>query len=147
MKKITLIFGIIFLITWSCEEDNGFTSEGPISGYLKGKWKLIKIVSPKTTKVDTQIGYSEVIEIGNNGKADFENVYKDDQLSDNYIWSRSRNADMSSKNMTVLMRYSGNKERFYKIVFSSIPALEASAYLEKVGNTQDTVKYYYSLIR
>ncbi len=147
MKKIILIFGIIFLITWSCEEDNGFTSGGPISGYLMGKWKLTKIVSPKNMKADTQIGYSEVIEIGNDRIYDFENVFKDSILVQTYTRDRGRNADMSTKNMTILMRYSGNKERFYKINFLSIPTLEASAYLEKVGSTQDTVKYYYSLIK
>lgn len=150
MKKIILIFGLFFLISWSCEKDNGFTSSGPISGYLMGKWKLTKIVSPKMMKIDNQIGYIETLEIGNDNYYDFEKTYKDGILSQTYIRSKSRNADMSAKNMTVLMRYSGNEERFYKIINYNVAGklfleLEASAYLTQVGSLQDTVKYYYSL--
>ena len=37
-----------------------------------GKWKLTKIVSPKSVKIDNQIGYIETIEIGNDNINDFE---------------------------------------------------------------------------
>lgn len=148
MKKIIIIFGLLLLISWSCEEDNGFTSSGPVSMYLMGKWKLNKIVSPKSVKIDSQIGYTETLEIGNDNFNDFENVFKDGQLIKTYNRSRSRSPEMSSKNMTVLMRYSGNEERFYKIIDGNVAgkvSLEASAYLKQVGSLQDTVKYYYSL--
>lgn len=147
MRKAILIFGLFLLTFWSCE-DNGFTSSGPISGYLSGKWKLTKIVSPKSVKIEGQIGYAEILEIGNDNYYDFEKVYIDGKLLQNYTWDRSRNADMSVKNMTVLMRYSGNTERFYKILNWNVEgkqSLEASAYLKQVGSVQDTVKYYYSM--
>ena len=147
MKKIILIFGLLLPISWSCE-DNGFTSSGPVSMYLMGKWKLTKIVSPKSVKIDNQIGYIETIEIGNDNINDFEKIYKDTTLLQTYIRDRSRNPDMSSKNMTILMRYSNNTERFYKILNWNVEgkqSLEASAYLKQVGSVQDTVKYYYSL--
>ncbi len=147
MKKIILIFGLLLPISWSCE-DNGFTSTGPISIYLMGKWKLTKIVSPKSVKIDNQIGYIETIEIGNDNINDFEKIYKDTTLLQTYIRDRSRNPDMSSKNMTILMRYSNNTERFYKILNWNVEgkqSLEASAYLKQVGSVQDTIKYYYSL--
>ena len=152
MKKTIIIFGLILisLATWSCEGDNGFTSSGPISGYLMGKWKLTKIVSPKSVKTDNQIGYVETLEIGNDNYYDREKVYIDGKLMQTSTWDRSRDADMSAKNMTVLMRYSDNTERFYKILNSNDAgkiSLEASAYLKQVGSTQDTVKYYYSLIK
>ena len=147
MKKIILIFGLLLPISWSCE-DNGFTSSGPVSMYLMGKWKLTKIVSPKSVKIDNQIGYIETIEIGNDNINDFEKIYKDTILVQTYIRDRSRNQDMSAKSMTILMRYSNNTERFYKILNWNVEgkqSLEASAYLKQVGSVQDTVKYYYSL--
>lgn len=147
MKKIILIFGLLLPISWSCE-DNGFTSSGPVSMYLMGKWKLTKIVSPKSVKIDNQIGYIETIEIGNDNINDFEKVYKDTVLVQTYTRDRSRNPDMSAKSMTILMRYSNNTERFYKILNWNVEgkqSLEASAYLKQVGSVQDTVKYYYSL--
>jgi hypothetical protein len=73
-KKLNLGLRYLFVhdpISWGCE-DNGFTSSGPISGYLMGKWKLTKIVSPKSVKIDNQIGYIETIEIGNDNINDFE---------------------------------------------------------------------------
>ena len=147
MKKIILIFGLLLPISWSCE-DNGFTSSGPVSMYLMGKWKLTKIVSPKSVKIDNQIGYIETIEIGNDNINDFEKVYKDTVLVQTYTRDRSRNPDMSAKNMIILMRYSNNTERFYKILNWNVEgkqSLEASAYLKQVGSVQDTIKYYYSL--
>ena len=149
MKKIILIFGLLLPISWSCE-DNGFTSSGPISGYLSGKWLLTKIVTPKTVKIDNQIGYVEILEIGNDNYYDREKVYIDGKLMQTSTWDRSRNADMSAKNMTVLMRYSDNTERFYKILNWNVEgkqSLEASAYLKQVGSVQDTVKYYYSIAK
>jgi hypothetical protein len=149
MKKIILIFGLFLPISWSCE-DNGFTSGGPISGELSGKWKLTKIVSSKSIKIDNQIGYTEIIEIGNDNVNDFEKIYKDDKLFKTYYRDRARTADMSAKNMTVLMRYSGNKERFYKILNWNVAgkvSLEASDYLEQVGSVQDTITYYYSFVK
>lgn len=146
MKRIILIFGFLLPISWSCE-DNGFTSSGPISIYLGGKWKLTKIISPKSVRIDTQIGYTEILEIGNDNSNDFEKIYINDKLLQNYVWDRSRNSDMNAKNMTVLMRYSNGTERFYKILDSNDAgkiSLEASAYLKQVGSVQDTVKYYYS---
>ena len=149
MKKIILIFGLLLPISWSCE-DNGFTSSGPVSGYLSGKWLLTKIVTPKTVKIDNQIGYVEILEIGNDNYYDREKVYIDGKLMQTSTWDRSRNADMSAKNMTVLMRYSDNTERFYKILNWNVEgkqSLEASAYLKQVGSVQDTVKYYYSIAK
>jgi hypothetical protein len=147
MKKIILIFGLFLPISWSCE-DNGFIAGGPVSGQLSGKWKLTKIVSPKRVKIDSQIGYTETIEIGNDNVNDFEKIYKDDKLLKTYYWDRSRHSDESAKNITVLMRYSGNKERFYKILNWNVAgkqSLEASDYLDQVGSVQDTVTYYYSI--
>jgi len=150
MKKLILLFLPLFFIVLSCEKDNGFTYAGPIDTCLLGKWKLTKIVSPKSIKIGNEIGYLETLEIGNGNIDDFEKIYKDDQLTDTYIRARSRGTDMSVKNMTVLDRYRGNKERFYKIFNWNNPEkifLEASAYLEQVGSTQDTVKYYYSEVK
>jgi hypothetical protein len=74
--------------------------------------------------------------------------YKDTTLVQTYTRDRSRNPDMSAKSMTILMRYSNNTEKFYKILNWNVEgkqSLEASAYLKQVGSVQDTVKYYYSL--
>jgi hypothetical protein len=148
MKKIILILGICLPILWSCEDD-GFIGGVPISGYLMGKWKLTKIVSPKSVKIDNQIGYNEMLEIGNDKSFDFEKTYVDDKLLKTYTRDRSRSADMSAKNMTILMRYSNDTERFYRIDLSvkEKPSLEATAYLKQVGSVQDTLTYYYSLVR
>jgi len=83
MKKIILIFGLFPFILLSCE-DNGSTSTGPISIYLGGKRNLIKIVSPKSVKIDTQNGYGEILKIGNNNYYDREKVYMDRKLAQTF---------------------------------------------------------------
>ena len=144
-KKIAII--LLFLATMSCEKDNGFTAEGPISIYLIGKWELKKIENTKTSKADSQISYKEVLENGNENGEDYSKIYKNGTLVQTRIRARSRGTEMSAKNMTVLDRYRDNTERFYRIINGNSQniSLEASGYVEQVGSTADTLKYYYVL--
>ena len=145
-KQIAII--LLFLATISCEEtDNGFTSAGPVSMYLIGKWELKKIENIKTSKIINQFGYVEILENGNDNIDDYNKIYRDGILINKYIRARSRGTEMSAKNMTVLDRYRDNKERFYRIINGNSQniSLEASGYVEQVGSTADTLKYYYVL--
>ena len=145
-KQIAII--LLFLATISCEEtDNGFTSAGPVSMYLIGKWELKKIENIKTSKIINQFGYVEILENGNDNIDDYNKIYRDGILINKYIRARSRGTEMSAKNMTVLDRYRDNTERFYRIINGNSQniSLEASGYVEQVGSTADTLKYYYVL--
>jgi hypothetical protein len=138
MKNQSIIFGLLFILL-GCERNDSLTGEGPLSVYLMGKWELTKISTPRTSKVGSQIGYSEILEIGNDNFNDYEKTYRDSQFVQNYFRDRSKTQDMSVKTMTLVMRYAGSKERLYKIIDGNSLniSLEASAYLE----------YYYSLKR
>ena len=144
-KQITII--LLFLATISCEKDNGFTAAGPVGMYLVGKWELKKIENTKTSKIINQFGYVEILENGNDNIDDYNKIYRDGILINKYIRARSRGTEMSAKNMTVLDRYRDNKERFYRIINGNSQniSLEASGYVEQVGSTADTLKYYYVL--
>ena len=144
-KQITII--LLFLATISCEKDNGFTAAGPVGMYLVGKWELKKIENTKTLKIINQFGYVEILENGNDNIDDYNKIYRDGILINKYIRARSRGTEMSAKNMTVLDRYRDNKERFYRIINGNSQniSLEASGYVEQVGSTADTLKYYYVL--
>lgn len=134
----------------SCEkDDNGFTDAGePVSVYLVGKWELRKIENTKTSKIVTQFGYTEILEVGNDNINDFNKIYRNSLLIDTYIRVRS-GTEMSAKNMTVLDRFVGQKERFYRILNGNSQniSLEASGYVNKVGASEDTLKYYYVPIK
>lgn len=134
----------------SCEkDDNGFTDAGePVSVYLVGKWELRKIENTKTSKIVTQFGYTEILEVGNDNINDFNKIYRNSLLIDTYIRVRS-GTEMSAKNMTVLDRFVGQKERFYRILNGNSQniSLEASGYVNKVGASADTLKYYYVPIK
>ena len=142
-KQIAII--LLLLVTIGCEKtDNGFTAAGPISTYLIGKWELKKIENTKTSKINTQFGYAEIMENGNNNIDDYSKIYRDGLLTDTYVRVRS-DIEMSAKNMTVLDRFWGQKERFYRILNGNSQniSLEASGYVNKVGSSADTLKYYY----
>ncbi len=141
---------ILILAIMSCEkDDNGFTDAGePVSVYLVGKWELRKIENTKTSKIVTQFGYTEILEVGNDNINDFNKIYRNSLLIDTYIRVRS-GTEMSAKNMTVLDRFVGQKERFYRILNGNSQniSLEASGYVNKVGASEDTLKYYYVPIK
>ena len=147
-KQIAII--LLFLATMSCEKDNGFTAAGPVGMYLVGKWELKKIENTKTLKVNNQLNYSEILEVGNDNIEDFHKVFLDGKLTNKYIVDRSRSSEASAKNMTILEKFRDNKVRFFKIINkndASGTILEASGYLEEIGTIADTLKYYYSPVK
>ena len=147
-KQIAII--LLFLSTMSCEKDNGFTAAGPVGMYLVGKWELKKIENTKTLKVNNQLNYSEILEVGNDNIEDFHKVFLDGKLTNKYIVDRSRSSEASAKNMTILEKFRDNKVRFFKIINkndASGTILEASGYLEEIGTIADTLKYYYSPVK
>ena len=143
--RLTIFF---FLLLTRCEKPHaGFDAGGPITQYLIGKWKLDKVVAPSQTKTDSQIGYSEILHISNEGNGDFEKVYRNDTLMATMFWSRNPWPEADANNMTVLFTYRGGMKRFYKIYreLDKSPVFEASAILSQIDSAQDSVKYYYSL--
>jgi hypothetical protein len=147
MKNYILLIFLLWIIA-GCEKseiDNGMTSIGPVDVYLVGKWKLEKIENTKASKITTQFGYTEILEVGNNNIDDFNKIYRNGILVNSYFRERSRGVQMSSKNMTVLDKFRDDKVRFYRIVNANTGniSIEASAYLKEVGTASDTLKYYY----
>lgn len=150
MKKLIVII-LLFLLTISCEKnDNGFTDGGePVSVYLIAKWELQRIENIKNPKINIRLDYKEILENGNENGEDFSKVYKNGILMQTHIRARSRGIEMSAKDMTVLDKYRDNTVRFYRIINgnSQNVSIEASGYVEQIGSTADTLKYYYSLAK
>ncbi|MGM9508977.1 hypothetical protein ACS5NO_14675 [Larkinella sp. GY13] len=142
---------LLLLLLWlpsGCKKDNGFDAEGPISQYLFGRWELERVVSPSGTKVGSQIGYSEVVEIGNDGSDNYDKLFRNDSLLFTDTWLRSPAPVARSKNMTITVFYFYNRKRFFKLSGKGENrTMEASAYLPVVDTKPDTVKYFYRLTR
>jgi hypothetical protein len=139
-----MLFIVLILVVSGCERDNGFDAGGPITRHLKGRWKLDRIVTPSQTKIASQIGYTEIIESGNNSVEDYDKVFRDDLLVATHIWTRNPAPITNAKNMTITLNYFDRSKRFITITGADLSTYQASAYLPEIGSKQDTVKYYYS---
>ncbi|GAB3893290.1 hypothetical protein GCM10028803_07260 [Larkinella knui] len=150
MKKffgtIAPLLPLLFLAI-GCKKDNGFDAGGPVTSYLLGKWQLEKIVSPSGTKVGPQIGYSEMVEIGNDGSGDYEKLFRNGSLLFTDSWLRSPAPVASSKNLTITVFYFNHGKRFFKLTGKGdTRTMEASDYIPEAGARPDTVRYFYSLM-
>lgn len=136
---------LVLSIQFGCKrEHEGFDGGGPITRHLIGRWQLEKVITPSGTRTGAQIGYSEVVEIGNDQVDDYEKTFKDESLTTTYTRVRSPAPVANSKDMTMTIFYFGGQERFYKIREDpNKTTLEASAYLTKIGGTQDSIRYHY----
>ncbi len=148
-RSVKYIYLLVLLALGSCKKDDSMTPAGPLSMYLMGRWKLDKIVTPTQVKLADRLGYTEILEVGNDQIEDYEKIFRDEKLIVTYERSRNVYPVASAKNMTVAITYWGGLKRFYKILNTAKPGefrLETSAYLPEIGTPQDSVKYYYSFI-
>jgi hypothetical protein len=145
---ISLIIAVLPLVIGCKREHEGFDAGGPITRYLIGRWQLEKVVAPSGIRTGAQIGYSEIVEIGNDQVDDYEKTFRDGALTANYTWVRLPAPVANSKDKTMTISYSGGQKRFYKIrEDASKTTLEASAYLVQVGGVQDSIRYHYYRIK
>jgi hypothetical protein len=147
---INLSFLMLILFTQlSCKrEHEGFDAGGPITRHLLGRWQLEKVVGPSGTRIGAQIGYSEIVEIGNDQVDDYEKTFKDGSLTVTHTRVRSPAPVANAKDMTMTMFYFGGQKRFYKVRQDpSKTTLEASAYLNEISSVQDSIRYHYYRIK
>ncbi|MCF0052791.1 hypothetical protein LXM25_22160 [Dyadobacter sp. LJ53] len=146
--KFCVVFVSIFFSAGACEPREGWTGGGPITMFLLGTWKLERVVTPKRTALDTQIGYSEVLKIAYKAGYHIEESYRDDTLSNTQFWQINPSPIAKTKDMTLLISYRYGLKRFYKMhrTVSQPTILEASAYLPELGGANDTVKFFYKQV-
>ena len=140
LARLTII-SLVFL--GSCKKSNElFDAGGPVTRYLVGRWTLVKVVTPSKTKSDTQIGYNQIMLIGNDGINDYDKIFKDSILIATHKWGPT--ASGSAATSTVIINYTDGLQRSFKILQNAGETmLQASDYLTKVSSPQDTVIYYY----
>lgn len=143
-----MFFIVLILSTTSCiKEREGFDGGGPISRHLSGTWQLEKVVTPSGAKVGSQIGYTEIIETGNDGRANFDKVFKNDSLIATYGWLRSPFSS-SSSDMTVTVSYDNWTTRHFKIRLGPDRiTIETSGYVSEIGSVEDSVRYHYVRVK
>lgn len=118
-------------------------AEGPITRYVHGNWKLVKIVTASQVKSDTQIGYTETILSGNDQVQDYDRVFRDGKLIASYTWSRTAPI-VNESDMTVIISYNEGVKRFFKIRQEpGQTMLETSDYLPELGTARDSIRYFY----
>ncbi|HLL93471.1 MAG TPA: hypothetical protein VK404_00745 [Spirosoma sp.] len=140
---------LVLLALGSCKKNDSMTPGGPVTMYLIGRWKLDKIVTPTQEKLADRLGYTEILEVGNDQIEDYEKIFRDEKLISTYERSRITHPVASAKNMTATITYRNGLKRFYKITNTAKLGefrLETSAYLPEIGTPQDSIKYYYSFI-
>ncbi|GAB3908916.1 hypothetical protein GCM10028803_45530 [Larkinella knui] len=145
MRNLVCFIVLSFLLPSGCKRENeGFDPGGPITRYLQGRWQLEKIVAPSGTKTGSQIGYTEIIESGNNQVEDYDKIFRNGSLINTYVWSRSAAPILNASDMTVTLTYDNGVKRFFKIKQQpGKTTLETSGYLSQIGAAQDSVKYHY----
>jgi hypothetical protein len=149
MKNLLRLIVIVLPLVIGCKrEHEGFDGGGPITRHLMGRWQLEKVVAPSGTRTGAQIGYSEIVEIGNDQVDDYEKTFKDGSPSATYTRVRSPAPIANAKDMTMTIFYFGGQKRFYKVREDpSKTTLEASAYLTQIGSAQDSIRYHYYRIK
>ncbi|MCE7063718.1 hypothetical protein [Dyadobacter sp. CY326] len=151
MKSIAKTFLVVvslLLLAGRCEESEGWKYGIPITSQLTGTWMLEKVVTPRRTVWDKQIGYSEVLEINYKDGYHVEETFKNDTIVDTQYWGFHPGPVAKTKGMTVLVTYRYGLKRFYKMhqTVSQPTILEASAYLPELGGAADTVKFFYKQV-
>jgi hypothetical protein len=146
--KTNTVWLLLLALCLGCKKtDDGFDASGPITQYLIGRWQLEKVVTPTSTKTGAQIGYTEVLEHGNDNVENYDKVFHNESLVASYTWLRSPTAVAKARDMTVLVYYWGGSQRYFKIRRDPVKTtLEATAYVEAVGSVQDSVRYFYTYI-
>jgi hypothetical protein len=145
MRYFASLVILTLILPFSCKRGNdGFDAGGPIARYLHGRWQLEKVVTPSGTKTGAQIGYSEIIETGNNQVEDYDKIFRNGSLITTYVWSRSPAPIAQASDMTVTVTYDNGVKRFFKIKQEpGKTTLETSGYLSQIGTAQDSVRYHY----
>lgn len=143
MKSFVFSIFVAVLLASCIGPQEGFDAGGPISRYLLGRWQLEKVVAPSGTKMGTQIGYTEIIETGNDRSRDYDKVFRNDSLIATYEWLRTPYSASTSK-MTVTLSYTGWVTRHIKIRRGpDRTTLETSGYVSEIGSAEDSVRYHY----
>ncbi|MBD2705749.1 hypothetical protein IC229_34405 [Spirosoma sp. BT702] len=137
----------LLLVATGCKKNIGFDAGGPITQYLIGKWSLEKVVSPTGTKLGSQIGYTEVVEIGNQN-GNYDKVFRNDTLLFTDRWLNTPAPEANAKTMTITVFYFSHGKRLFKHTGAGEHRMiEASAYLPMNNAQPDTIRYFYQLIR
>lgn len=143
MRSFIFLIFVAFVLASCIGPQEGFDASGPISQYLMGRWQLKKVVTPSGTKMGSQIGYTEIIESGNDGNGNYDKVFRNDSLIATYEWLRNPYSASTSK-MTVTVSYDNWTTRYFKIRRGpDRVTLETSGYVSKIGSAEDSVRYHY----